>query len=45
MNFKNIEEVKSRKFPDDNYIYPLKDEELSELRKSQYWSSEIEFSK
>lgn len=34
---KYIQEVKDKKFPSQEYTYPLKDSELQELRKSQYW--------
>lgn len=34
---KYIQEVKYKQFPSVEYIYPLKEEELNELRKSQYW--------
>lgn len=39
---KYIKDVKSREFPSSEYTYPLKNEELIELRKSQYWNSEFE---
>jgi 3-methyl-2-oxobutanoate hydroxymethyltransferase len=35
---KYVSDVKTRKFPDSLYTYPLKDEELNELRKSRYWN-------
>ncbi len=37
-----IDDVKNRKFPNENYTYKLKDIELKELRKSKYWNSSIE---
>ncbi len=32
-----IEEVKSGKFPNKDYNYPIKDEELNQLKKSKLW--------
>lgn len=32
-----VREVKERSFPSPEYTYPLKEEELNELRKSKYW--------
>ena len=40
--YKYIESVKSRQFPSSEYTYPLKEEELNDLRKSQYWNSDYE---
>lgn len=40
---KYIQEVKNKEFPSQEYIYQLKEEELNELRKSQYWNSKLEF--
>lgn len=34
---KYVEEVKNKKFPDANYTYPLKQEELEDLRTSSSW--------
>ena len=34
---KYVEEVKSRKFPSEEYIYPIKDEQLAEIKQSKYW--------
>jgi 3-methyl-2-oxobutanoate hydroxymethyltransferase len=34
---KYIDEVKSRKFPSPEYIYPIKYEELESLKKSNMW--------
>ncbi|MEK6882198.1 MAG: 3-methyl-2-oxobutanoate hydroxymethyltransferase [Nanoarchaeota archaeon] len=39
---KYIQEVKSGEFPNKDYIYPLKEEELNELRKSNYWDPKLE---
>lgn len=39
---KYIQEVKENKFPSVEYIYPLKEEELNNLRKSKYWNSKFE---
>ncbi len=39
---KYIEDVKNKRFPDKNYTYPLKEEELNELRKSEFWNKENE---
>lgn len=39
---KYTQEVKDKKFPSQEYIYPLKDEELQNLRKSKYWRIENE---
>lgn len=39
---KYVSDVKSKKFPDSLYSYPLKDSELEELRKSKYWNPEYE---
>jgi len=39
---KYISDVKEKNFPSFEYTYPLKNEELLELRKSQYWSEAIE---
>lgn len=32
-----IKEVKEQKFPGPEYCYPIKEEQLAELRKSKYW--------
>jgi ketopantoate hydroxymethyltransferase len=32
-----IIEVKSKKFPDKNYTYKIKNDELNELKKSDFW--------
>lgn len=37
-----VNDVKQRKFPNENYNYKLKDEELNELRKSRYWNEKFE---
>lgn len=37
-----IKDVKEKKFPSSEYIYPLKNEELNELRKSKYWDTKNE---
>lgn len=34
---KYVEEVKSRQFPSAEYIYPIKDEQLAEIKQSKYW--------
>lgn len=34
---KYVEEVKARLFPSEEYIYPIKDEQLAEIKQSQYW--------
>lgn len=34
---KYVEEVKSRQFPSEEYIYPIKDEQLAEIKQSKYW--------
>ena len=34
---KYVEEVKSRQFPSTEYIYPIKDEQLAEIKQSKYW--------
>lgn len=34
---KYIEEVKNRQYPSNDYIYPIKQEELSEIMTSQFW--------
>ena len=39
---KYIQDVKERKFPSPDYTYPLKEEELNNIRKSQYWNSSYE---
>jgi len=39
---KYIEEVKNKKFPDLNYTYPIKQEELENLRQSNFWKKENE---
>ena len=39
---KYIGDVKNNIFPGDEYSYPLKQEELDELRKSKYWKLELE---
>lgn len=39
---KYIEEVKNKKFPDSNYTYPLKQEELEDLRTSDLWTKNNE---
>jgi len=39
---KYIEEVKNKKFPDLNYTYPIKQEELENLRESNFWKKENE---
>lgn len=39
---KYVKDVKSKEFPSNEYIYPLKEEELNELRKSKYWKEEYE---
>jgi len=35
---KYIDDVKNHKFPSSEYIYPIKNEQLLELKKSKYWS-------
>ena len=32
-----VEDVKNRKFPSEEYIYPIKPEELESIKKSTYW--------
>ena len=39
---KYTQEVKQKNFPSQEYTYPLKEEELNDLRKSQYWNSDYE---
>lgn len=39
---KYIQEVKLRQYPSEIYTYPIKSEELEQLRKSQYWDSSVE---
>ena len=34
---KYVEDVRAGKFPDEEYSYPIKAEELAELKKSKYW--------
>ena len=34
---KYVDDVKNRLFPNDDYIYPLKESELMMLRKSKFW--------
>ena len=34
---KYVEEVKARQFPSTEYIYPIKDEQLAEIKQSKYW--------
>jgi len=34
---KYIEEVKNHEFPSANYIYPIKEEQLEEIKLSKYW--------
>lgn len=34
---KYVEEVKARQFPSEEYIYPIKDEQLAEIKQSKYW--------
>lgn len=34
---KYVEEVKARQFPSDEYIYPIKEEQLAEIKQSKYW--------
>ncbi|HAE25068.1 MAG TPA: 3-methyl-2-oxobutanoate hydroxymethyltransferase [Prevotellaceae bacterium] len=34
---KYVEEVKSRQFPSAEYIYPIKEEQLAEIKQSKYW--------
>lgn len=34
---KYVEEVKSRQFPSAEYIYPIKEEQLVEIKQSKYW--------
>ena len=34
---KYIKDVKEGLFPDENYIYPISDSELDELKKSKFW--------
>ena len=34
---KYVEDVKNHVFPSEEYIYPIKDEQLEELKKSKYW--------
>ena len=39
---KYVRDVKQKKFPNEDYTYRLKDQELIALRKSQYWNSSNE---
>jgi len=34
---KYVEEVKTRQFPSEEYIYPIKEEQLAEIKQSKYW--------
>ena len=34
---KYVEEVKTRQFPSAEYIYPIKEEQLAEIKQSKYW--------
>lgn len=34
---KYVEEVKTRQFPSEEYIYPINEEQLSEIKQSKYW--------
>lgn len=34
---KYIEDVKNKTFPRDDYSYPIKDEELERIKKSEFW--------
>ena len=34
---KYIEEVKSRQFPSEEYTYPIKEEQLADVKQSKYW--------
>ena len=34
---KYVEEVKARQFPSEEYIYPIKEEQLAEIKQSKYW--------
>jgi len=34
-----IDEVKTKEFPDKNYIYPIKKEELKDLQNSKFWKN------
>ena len=34
---KYVEEVKTRQFPSAEYIYPIKEEQLTEIKQSKYW--------
>ena len=34
---KYVEEVKARQFPCEEYIYPIKEEQLAEIKQSKYW--------
>lgn len=34
---KYVDEVRQRRFPSEEYIYPIKEEQLAELRKSRHW--------
>lgn len=36
---KYINEVKTRAFPSENYIYPIKPEQLEDIKKSKYWNN------
>lgn len=40
---KYIYEVKHKIFPSDEYCYPIKEEELNELKKSMYWEKLKEY--
>lgn len=35
---KYVEEVKARQFPSEEYIYPIKEEQLAEIKQSKYWN-------
>lgn len=32
-----VDDVRNHRFPSEEYIYPIKDEQLEELKKSKYW--------
>ena len=34
---KYVEEVKARQFPSEEYIYPIKEEQLAKIKQSKYW--------
>ena len=38
---KYVEDVKNHRFPDEEYTYPIKEDQLSELKKSRFWEESL----